>query len=247
MAGGHISVPKSFSDGDAREWFQRFEICCSANQWNDEIKAWKLPTLLEGEALASWLELSDEQQADYKVAKEQVITKMTPNEFVSLEEFHSRMMRPGEAIALYLHDLKRLLQQAMPGLAENASNPLLLHQFLSGLPGSISRQLHASGDTKDLGAVVQRAKVLMTVMEHEQTAALTSTSTTSSEVDQLKTQITQLTEQITALTTRQKSERPKRCFYCNQLGHTQRSCPTRIASQRCYICNRPGHYAKDCW
>ena len=89
MAGGHVSVPKSFSDGDAHEWFKRFEICCSANQWNDEIKARKLPTLLEGEALASWLELSDEQQADYKVTKEQLITKMAPNEFVSLEEFHS--------------------------------------------------------------------------------------------------------------------------------------------------------------
>ena len=56
MAGGHVSVPKSFSDRDARELFQRFEICCSANQWNDEIKTWKLLTLLEGEALASWLE-----------------------------------------------------------------------------------------------------------------------------------------------------------------------------------------------
>ena len=70
-------------------------------------------------------------------------------------------MRPAEAITLYLHDLKRLLQQAMPELAENASNPLLLHQFLSGLPGSISRQLRALGDTKNLGTVVQRAKVLM--------------------------------------------------------------------------------------
>ena len=63
---------------------------------------------------------------------------MEPNKFVSLEEFYSHMMCPGEAIALYLHDIKQLLQQAMPGLAENASNPLLLHQFLSGLPGSIS-------------------------------------------------------------------------------------------------------------
>ena len=78
----------------------------------------------------------------------------------------------------------------MPGLAENPSNPLLLHQFLSGLPGPISRQLRAPGDMKDLGAVVQRAKVLMTVKEHKQTAVLMSTSATPSEVDQLKTQIT---------------------------------------------------------
>ena len=53
----------------------------------------------------------------------------------------------------------------MPGLAENTSNPLLLQQFLSGFPGPICRQLHTSGDMKDLGAVVQHAKVLMTVME----------------------------------------------------------------------------------
>ena len=228
MASGHyVSVPKSFSDGDACKWSQRYEICCSANQWNDEIKARKLPTLLEGEALAIWFELSNEEQADYKVAKEHLITKMAPSEFISLEEFHSRTMRPGEVVALYLHDLKRLLQQAMPELAENARQPLLLHQFLSGLPDAISRQLRASGDTKDLNAVVQRAKMLMAVMEQGQTAALTTSPTTPSEVDQLKTQITQLTEQVAALTVRQSSNKPKRCFYCSQLGHTQCSCPTR--------------------
>ena len=85
MPAGHISIPKSFCDGYAREWFQGFEICCAANQWNDEAKARKLPTLLEGEALAIWLELSEEQKADYKVAKEQLIEKMVPTEFVSLE------------------------------------------------------------------------------------------------------------------------------------------------------------------
>ena len=94
MAAGHISVPKSFSDDDAHEWFQRFEICCAANQWNDEAKARKLPTLLEGEALAIWLELSEEQQADYKVAKKQLIEKMVPTEFVSLEEVARRSYRP---------------------------------------------------------------------------------------------------------------------------------------------------------
>ena len=43
---------------------------------------------------------------------------------------------------------------------------------------------------KDFGAVIQCTKLLMTVMEHKQSAALTSTSTTPSEIGQLKTQIT---------------------------------------------------------
>ena len=152
---------------------------------------------------------------------------MAPSEFIFLKEFHSRTMWPGEAVTLYLYDLKRLLQQAMPGLAKIALQPLLLHQFLLGLPDAISQQLRASGDTKDLNKV-QRAKMLMTVMEQGQAAALATTPTPPNEVDKLKTQITQLTEKVAALTVKQSSN--KRCFYCNQLGHTKHSCPTCLTN-----------------
>jgi len=54
----HVSLPKTFDTGKASEWFQRFEICCRANGWDNDRKALKLPTLLEGEALAVWLELT---------------------------------------------------------------------------------------------------------------------------------------------------------------------------------------------
>ena len=50
-------------------------------------------------------------------------------------------------------------------------------------------------------------------------------TTMPSEVDQLKTRHT-LDRQVAALTTRPKNERPRCCFYCNQLGHTQCSCHT---------------------
>ena len=65
----HISVPKSFSSGDVSEWLRRFEICSKANKWNEETKALKLPTLLEGEALAVWLELSEEEQSSMETIK----------------------------------------------------------------------------------------------------------------------------------------------------------------------------------
>ena len=69
MAECHVSLPKLFSSGDVREWYQRFEICAHANGWEAEVKAKKLPTLLEGEALAVWLELTNEQQANYAATK----------------------------------------------------------------------------------------------------------------------------------------------------------------------------------
>ena len=57
MAERHISVPKPLATGDPGEWFLRFEICSKANSWNKETMALKMPTLLEGEALAVWLDL----------------------------------------------------------------------------------------------------------------------------------------------------------------------------------------------
>ena len=60
----HISLPSLFSSGNISGLFVQFGICVKENGWNDETKALKLSTLLEGEALASWLELSEEQQGD---------------------------------------------------------------------------------------------------------------------------------------------------------------------------------------
>ena len=40
-----------------------------ANEWNNDTKALKLPTLLEGEALAVWLELPEEEWVCYANAK----------------------------------------------------------------------------------------------------------------------------------------------------------------------------------
>jgi len=116
MAERHISLPKPFSSGDARDWFQRFEICSAANRWKAEDQAIKLLTLLEGEALAIWLELTSKQQKDYETAKKEIQNTIMPKGFVSLEEFHRRKLRPGEAISVFAHDLKKLLDMAIPGM-----------------------------------------------------------------------------------------------------------------------------------
>ena len=48
--------------------------------------------LLEGEALAIWLEFSHEQQEDYGVAKEEIEKAMIPMGFVCLDDFHHRKL-----------------------------------------------------------------------------------------------------------------------------------------------------------
>ena len=74
------------------KWFQRFEICSNANGWEDGAKAKRLPTLLEGEALPVWLELSEDEQKDYKVAKAKILERMSPVRFISMDDFHRRRL-----------------------------------------------------------------------------------------------------------------------------------------------------------
>ena len=68
--------------------------------------------------------------------------------FVTLDEFHRRKLRPGEPIPAFVHDLKKLLEMAIP---EEAKDSLLLHQIVAGLPELITKQLQVSGEVKTLG------------------------------------------------------------------------------------------------
>ena len=79
----HVSLPKPFNTGDA-VWFQCYEICSRANSWENDKKALKLPTLLEGEALAIWLESTEEEQKDYNGTKKKITDATMPMRLVPL-------------------------------------------------------------------------------------------------------------------------------------------------------------------
>ena len=117
-----------------------------------------MPTLLEGEALAIWLGLSEEEQDDFSVAKEKLINAINLTAFVSLEDFHQRNLRPSEPVSVFVHDLKGLLDWAMPKVEKVVRDKLLLHQFLTGLPDAVSRQIRATGKFEPFSRVSTRER-----------------------------------------------------------------------------------------
>ena len=86
-----------------------------------------------------WLELSEEDKEDYVKVKKAIKSKLLPPTFTVLEKFNGRSMLPGETLPLFIHDLKQLLDQAIPDLPNKAREQLMLHQFLAGIPSAISK------------------------------------------------------------------------------------------------------------
>ena len=151
------------------------------------------------------MELTEDEKKDFGVVKSKLIIKLAPLEFVLLEEFQKRAIFPGESVGMCCYELKRLLRQAMPELSDDASKQLLIHQFLTGLPAPVSRQLRAIGNTTNLEQLVERAKVLMVVDGGDGKIAAVESEDT--EVSKLKTQIEELTVQVAALTTQRVKNR----------------------------------------
>ena len=69
MANTTVSLLKVFDSGNTTEWFQHYKICYWANSWESDKMALKLPTLLDGEALVIWFELTQDEQKDYATTK----------------------------------------------------------------------------------------------------------------------------------------------------------------------------------
>ena len=157
--------------------------------------------------MVTWLELTSEQQSDYKVAKAKILEGMGPVRFVSMDDFHRRRLLPSESLSVFSHELKRLIDQAMPTADATTRQQLLIHQFLAGLPTEVSKRLRAAGEIDDLAKLIQRAKLLMTIdaKEKPEEKPVAAVQQPIDQVEAITKQVAALTEQIAAITTNQRN------------------------------------------
>ena len=209
------------------------------------MKAVKMPTLLEGEALAAWLNLAEETKKDYETAKKQLIDGLMPIAFTLLDKFHARKLLPGESLTVFSHDLRKLIVRVMPEIDSKARDQLLLHQFIAGLPLKVSRELRAAGETKELGVTLQRARLLLSLEDQHQlteSGPLGSSTKQPNEREQaMAASIDRLTQQVAALSEQVETSRRRGGNNSRQAGRVERN--TAII---CFICGRRGHIARYC-
>ena len=170
-------------------------------------------------------------------------------QYVSIDDFHRQKLLPGESLSVFAYELKHLMDHTMPDADATTRKQLLIHQFLTGILGKVSKQSRATGEIEDLERIIQQAKLLMTLKQTEKTAAIGNQLTLQQNdtMEALKEQVAALTEQVAALATNKQTSRQPSCllcFCCKKPGHVQRNCPNKF--RQCYECGRVGHIASEC-
>ena len=141
-----VALPNKFDDGDVVSWLDSFDVCAAANNWNDDARLRRLPTLLVGRAFAVFQRLGDQQKDTLAHLRESLIAAFLPEEQrgARYSEFDSCTLKDGEAVEVFAHRLESLLRQALPDLGGDNRDAVLKQRFIRGMTPSIRLRLYES-------------------------------------------------------------------------------------------------------
>ena len=150
-------------------------------------------------------------------------------------------MRADESIDNYAADLKRLLSAS--GQVADDSNPVLIEQFISGLPRDFARELGMNGTHSTVSDCVEYVRRLR-IAEESSGRAVTAYGGGTGGHGRSRHR-------------RQSgSGRPIKqvlCFNCQIVGHYARDCPqprkagaSRSRPVQCHFCDDMGHIISEC-
>lgn len=149
------------------EWFEKAELVCQLR--NIKSVETVIPLRLTGGAFAVHQQLSESEKKDIKKVKEALYSAFSVDQFVAYESFTARRLKSGEAVDVYLADLRRL-SLLFGGVSETA----LACAFVAGLPDAVRQLLRAGTriEAMTLSQILERARAVLTEDSHSAAAVI---------------------------------------------------------------------------
>ena len=141
---GALTISSPFDDGNIIEWFEKFRVCATSNQWDEASQLRRLPTFMTGRAFAIYQRLDDAQKDTVEHFRVGMIDAFLPDEArgAKFMEFQVAVLKPEEAVESFVYRLESLLSQALPTLQAEPRGQILKQRFISGLPEDIKSKLY---------------------------------------------------------------------------------------------------------
>lgn len=227
------------------EWLEKLELVCEVRERKDLAKI--VPLRLTAGAFAVYQQLSTEDKSTYEKVKGALLSAFAVDKYNAYEQFVTRKLREGEAVDVYLADLRRLAT-LFGGMTEDGVGCA----FIAGLPETVRRTLRAGSrmEKMDVSELLTRARAVL-VEEDVVFAAAAVTGHQGRAVVPAAPAGLQAAGVF--------------CYSCKQPNHLARDClagyggrgrggrsgggrggGARGSIRRCFFCNRSGHLIAQC-
>ncbi len=223
MAERLTEMVKAF-DGSSSEvacWLKKVKLVVQLKKVGD--LATFIPLYLEGPAFEVYDQMAENDKEDADKIEETLLNAFGQNSFDAYDSFRQRSWIVGEAVDVFLADLRRLAR-----LAKVEDDILLLRAFVVGLPSDVASQVRATADIENstLDRVLQLARVLI-----------------ANRTNGIGLAVTKPTMKI----------RNTGCFKCGEQGHVAKFCTSNVRQLKkglsdvvCYRCGGKGHISRNC-
>lgn len=223
--------------GDVVAWMKKAKLVARLMEIKD--LASFIPLYLEGDALALYLEMSEEDQLKVEKIEDRLKEAFAQGRFEAYRKL-TDLRWVGEKVDVFANELRRLA--GLSGWKGDGLELAVKLAFVTGFPDRVSAELKQMKDFDEVSMsdLITRARVLVA-----------GNTGASEEVAAVATK-----EQVTA-TTRHDPQRMNsgskggarvfrgRCFRCNG-PHMARECKEPRPPVTCYRCGKEGHVAYRC-
>ena len=198
---------------DVVQWLDRTEILCDL-QGSDIIKV--MPLRLKGDAFTVYAQLPARDRTSFQAVKDALYSAFAPDAIGAYEEFVARKLRPGEAVDVFLADLRRL-----SSLFGGVSDRTLVCSFISGLPCYVREAVSGDCRVQDLTIDSVLTKARRIVKSDQTTAAAFGGRGTRSQ---------DTSHETSAARSGAERRATRRCWVCSDPSHLAFRCPRRAGN-----------------
>ena len=209
---------------DLEECWQKFQVVGKIQKWTTaKDRMAHLPLYLAGDAFTVWRQIEESDQEDEDKVKARLEESFACSAREAYSQFVRRRKRDDETVDIYVSDLRRLLTLSGHKEAADGKDPVLVEQFLTGLPRHFSSQLRLSAASSaadpTLSQLTKQARALFAAVDEPVATAFTAAVV--------------------------GSEESRVCYSCSATGHLRRDCPRKKKVQ-CFKCKQFGHIKRNC-
>lgn len=261
-------LPDKLKRGEsAARFFARFDAVCTCLEWTDDAKQAAQVILLFHDDLFDYaISLAEETRLSYKALKAKIIEEVDGGELQEsyVRQFQQMTHRTGEDINAFMNKMRRVAKKAYFDLEDDILEPLIMQQFLLGMPSEVRKMVYLHSEKpKTCAGLLELCKKFVQIQAPAEMGACAQVGIEESKLDQVLSKVEALSAEVAAIKTGgtdpkysvssaqamgQSSFRGFRgnCFKCKQYGHTSRDCPLKSSSNVCGMCGNEGHLTADC-